>query len=47
VDPALYACWVDSLLRALGEFDEELTPELAGRWREAMERVVGFFAEHY
>lgn len=47
VEPALYACWVDCLLRAIDEFDTELTPELAREWREAMEKVVAHFARHY
>lgn len=47
VEPALYACWVDCLLQSIGEFDAEFTPELAREWREAMGKVVGFFAANY
>lgn len=47
VDPALYACWIDSLLMAIEEFDPELTPILAAQWREAMGKVVAHFAAHF
>ncbi len=47
VEPALYACWVDCLLQSIGEFDPELTPDLAREWRDAMNKVVSNFAEHY
>jgi hemoglobin-like flavoprotein len=44
VEPALYRCWVESLLAAVDEFDAELTPVLRARWREAMTKVVDAFA---
>jgi len=47
VEPVLYVYWIDSLLRAIDEFDTELTPELSARWREAMQSVVAAFAEQY
>lgn len=47
VEPALYRCWVESLLAAIDEFDTDLTPALRARWREAMTKVVDAFARHY
>jgi hemoglobin-like flavoprotein len=47
VAPRFYACWVDSLLQAIGESDPQLTPALAARWREAMGKVVAAFSERY
>ena len=47
VEPALYRCWVDSLLAAIDEFETEATPVLRARWREAMEQVVEAFARSY
>ena len=47
VDPALYPYWIDSLLQVVGETDEEATPELLARWRQAMDAVCGTFARRY
>lgn len=47
VEPALYLCWVESLLATIDEYEIELTPELRARWREAMTKVVEAFARHY
>lgn len=47
VDPALYPHWIDSLLQVVGETDEEATPELLVRWRQAMDAVCGTFARRY
>jgi hemoglobin-like flavoprotein len=47
VPPAFHALWLDSLLQAVRERDEQLTPELEARWREAMGKVVQAFAQAY
>lgn len=47
VPPLLYPYWVESLLKAIAEYDPEYSPALAERWRTAMNRTVGFFAEQY
>lgn len=47
VEPALYRCWVDSLLATIDEFETEPSPRLRARWREAMEKVVAAFAQSY
>ncbi|MFC4764614.1 globin [Dyella koreensis] len=47
VEPALYVCWIESLLQAIAEFDTAITPALAARWRAAMQKVVDAFARNY
>ncbi len=47
VAPGFYACWVDSLLRAVRESDPAWTPALEARWREAMGKVTAAFIERY
>lgn len=47
IPPAYYAYWLDSLLQAVRERDEQLTPELEARWREAMGAVTHAFAIAY
>lgn len=47
VDPTLYPYWIDSLLRVIQETDDEATPELLGRWCEAMGRVCATFSSRH
>ncbi|AWV07846.1 globin [Marilutibacter maris] len=47
VPPALYPYWVDSLLTAVEEFDEDADPALLARWRSAMGHICEFFTFHY
>ena len=47
VPPALYPYWIDSLLAAVAEFDEDADEALLARWRLAMLRVCEFFVHHY
>lgn len=47
VDPALYPYWIDSLLQVIGDTDDEATPALLARWREAMGRVCDTFARRH
>ncbi|SKC05437.1 globin [Luteibacter sp. 22Crub2.1] len=47
VPPEYYAYWLDSLLQAVRERDDQLTPELEVRWREAMSAVTHAFAVAY
>jgi hemoglobin-like flavoprotein len=44
VFPALHDHWLESLLQAVRERDDQLTPELEARWREAMGKVTHAFA---
>jgi len=43
VPPALYADWVESLLKVVAETDPEADAALMARWREAMGVVVETF----
>jgi hemoglobin-like flavoprotein len=36
ITPALYALWLESLIRTLKKHDPQMSPELEQRWREAM-----------
>ena len=47
VPPELYPFWVDSLVRAVTEFDEEADAALLLRWRKAMNSVVDMFTTQY
>lgn len=47
VDPTLYPYWIDSLMQVIGETDDEATPALLARWREAMGRVCATFASRH
>jgi hypothetical protein len=47
VPPAFHALWLDSLLQVIRERDDQLTPALETRWREAMGKVTGAFAAAY
>ena len=44
VPPAFHDHWLESLLQAVRERDDQLTPELEARWREAMSKVTHAFA---
>jgi hemoglobin-like flavoprotein len=44
VPPEFHDMWLDSLLQAIRERDEQLTPALEARWREAMGKVTWAFA---
>jgi len=47
VAPGLYPYWIDSLLRAVREYDEQADDALLGRWRTAMQSVTGMFSARY
>ncbi|UPG95830.1 globin [Luteibacter aegosomatissinici] len=47
VPPAIHDHWLESLMQAIKERDDQLTPALEARWREAMGKVVRAFAEAY
>ncbi|NII54509.1 globin [Luteibacter sp. SG786] len=44
VPPAFHDHWLESLLQAVRERDDQFTPELEARWREAMGKVTHAFA---
>jgi hemoglobin-like flavoprotein len=45
--PAFHAQWLESLLQAIHERDDQWTPALEARWREAMGKVTSAFAAAY
>lgn len=47
VRPGLYPHWVESLVAAIAEYDDQATPALLQRWREAMGVVIATFVEQY
>ena len=47
VDPALYGCWIESLVRVVGETDPEADAALLARWRTALGVVCDTFARQY
>lgn len=47
VRPELYPYWIDSLLRAVREFDDQADEALLARWRQAMQAVVAMFSARY
>ncbi len=47
VQPHLYDHWLNSLLKAVGEFDPQFDAQLENRWREAMGCIIGHFASQY
>ncbi len=47
VPPELYPYWVDSLILAVTEFDDEADAALLLRWRKAMASVVDMFSLQY
>ncbi len=47
VPPELYPHWIESLLQAVTEFDEDADARLLARWRQAMSRMVDFFVQRY
>lgn len=47
VPPELYPYWLDSLLQAVAEFDEQADAALLQRWRTAMFAVIDLFTSRY
>ena len=47
VQPHLYEYWLNSLIAAIREHDPQFDSQLENRWRDAMGRVIGHFAEQY
>ena len=47
VDPELYQHWRESLLEAVREFDQKLTPALEKHWAEALEKTTDYFTDHF
>lgn len=47
VPPELYPFWIESLIKAVEEFDPEAGPLLINRWREGMTSVVDTFSHRY
>ncbi len=47
VKPELYGYWRQSLLQAVREHDDRLTPELENQWAEALKKTTDFFTERY
>lgn len=47
VDPQLYVHWRQSLLQAVREHDDRLTPELESKWADALKKTTDFFVERY
>jgi hemoglobin-like flavoprotein len=47
VEPGLYPFWIDSLVKAIAENDDQADAKLLARWREAMGKVTRHFIEHY
>ena len=47
VDPVLYQYWRESLLEAVSEFDQKLTPTLEKHWAEALKKTTDYFTDHY
>jgi len=47
VKPELYVHWRQSLLQAVREHDDRLTPRLERNWAEALKKTTDFFIERY
>lgn len=47
VSPVFHQHWLESLMLAVRERDDQLTPQLERRWREAMGKVVEVFVAAY
>ncbi|WP_376694353.1 globin [Wenzhouxiangella sp. EGI_FJ10409] len=47
VDPELYGFWRRSLLQAVREHDDRLTPVLEDKWAEALKKTTDFFVERH
>lgn len=47
VDPSLYPCFVESLIKALREYDPKFSPEVEEAWRVAMEPGIEFMKAKY
>lgn len=47
VPPELYPYWINSLLLAIGEYDERADAALLARWRQAMNSVTAMFSSRY
>ena len=47
VDPQLYTYWRRSLLQAVREHDDRLTPALEDKWADALRKTTDFFVERY
>lgn len=39
----LYKCWLNSLIQAITECDKKFTRGLEGKWRDVLEKEVGYF----
>ena len=47
VEPGLYPYWINSLLLAVREYDEQADDALLARWRSAMQSVTTMFGARY
>lgn len=47
VKPELYTYWRQSLLQAVREHDDRLTPGLERNWADALKKTTDFFVERY
>lgn len=47
VEPRMYALWLDSLVKAVGEADSDFSATLEQRWRESMGVVIRYFSDRY
>jgi hemoglobin-like flavoprotein len=47
IAPALYRYWMDSLLKAISEFDREFTVDLERVWRQVLEPGVEYIKSGY
>jgi hemoglobin-like flavoprotein len=42
MDPKLYQYWIDSLVKAVKECDQQFSPDLEKQWREAMRKGIDY-----
>lgn len=42
MDPKLYQYWIDSLVKAVKECDQQFSPGLEKQWREAMRKGIDY-----
>ncbi len=42
IDPKLYQYWIDSLVKAVKECDQQFSPGLEKQWREAMRKGIDY-----
>jgi len=47
VPPRLYQYWMESLVRAVWEKDQRMTPQLEARWRAALQPAIDAFIARY